>query len=173
MPKKQKEILTKEHFVEGLKPDLKRFVPLSNPKTFEEAFRHAKREECHDVLTRPQARAMIATCEEDRTARFEKSIENCKVQLSAMATNLDRITSPANLNRGNRNQINQGYKRGRGRGTHNNAQRRPDRSLRTTDGRPICNFCMKVDILSSLAVRRKWETKACPFEWRQGGRNLP
>lgn len=154
MPRKQKEILTKEHFVQGLKPDLKRFVLMSNPKTFEEAFRHAKREECHDVLTRPQARAMAAACEEDRTARFEKSVENLTVQLSAMATNLDRITSPTYLNRGNRNQSNRGYRRGRGRGTHNNAQRRSDRNLRTTDGRPICNFCMKVGHIE-FACREK------------------
>ena len=154
MPRKQKEILTKEHFVQGLKPDLKRFVLMSNPKTFEEAFRHAKREECHGVITRPQARTMAAACEEDRTARLEKYVENLTVQLSAMATNLDCITSPTNLHRGNRNQSNRGYRRGRGRGTHNNAQRRSDMNLRTTNGRPICNFCMKVGHIE-FACREK------------------
>lgn len=122
MPKRQKEILTKEHFVQGLNPDLKRFVLMSNPKTFEEAFRHAKREECHNALTRPQARTMAAACEEDRTSRLEKSVEELAVQLSAMATNLNRITAPTNFNRGNRNQSNRGFRRGRDRGTRPNAQ---------------------------------------------------
>lgn len=154
MPKRQKEILTKEHFVQGLNPDLKRFVLMSNPKTFEEAFRHAKREECHNALTRPQARTMAAACEEDRTSRLEKSVEELAVQLSAMATNLNHITSPTNFNRGNRNQSNRGFRRGRDRGTRSNAQPRSDRNLRTTDGRPICNFCMKVGHIE-FACREK------------------
>lgn len=154
MPKRQKEILTKEHFVQGLNPDLKRFVLMSNPKTFEEAFRHAKREECHNALTRPQARTMAAACEEDRTSRLEKSVEELAVQLSAMATNLNHITSPTNFNRGNRNQSNRGFRRGRDRGTRSNAKPRSDRNLRTTDGRPICNFCMKVGHIE-FACREK------------------
>ncbi|VDH90422.1 Hypothetical predicted protein [Mytilus galloprovincialis] len=45
--KRTKDVLIKEHFIQGLKQDIKRFVMSSNPTTYEGAYRSAKIEKCN------------------------------------------------------------------------------------------------------------------------------
>lgn len=87
MPRRQKETLTKEHFIQRLRPEIKRFVLLSNPKTFEEAFRHAKREECNNSLVDDsRTRVAAISCDPKRTEELEKSIADLTAQVLVMAT---------------------------------------------------------------------------------------
>ena len=44
------DILCCEHFLHGLRPNLKRLVLVANPKSFTEAVSAAKREECNDQI---------------------------------------------------------------------------------------------------------------------------
>lgn len=149
MPRRQKETLTKEHFIQGLRPEIKRFVLLSNPKTFEEAFRHAKREECNNSLVdNSRTRVAAMSHEPKRTEELEKSIADLSAQVSVMATEIGRISSQRQYTSNTRGQNVRGSWRGRGRGL----QPRSDRNLRTTDGRPICNNCQRV---GHIAVRCK------------------
>ena len=149
MPRRQKETLTKEHFVQGLKPEIKRYVLLSNPQTFEEAFRHAKREECNNFLV-SGSRTNVATMsyEPHRTEELQKSIADLTAQVSVMATEVGRFMSKQQYAPAGQGQYRGGSGRGRGRGR--GYRPRSDRNLRTTDGRPICNICQKV---GHIAIR--------------------
>ena len=137
MPREQQDGLTREHFVQGLKPEIKRFVLVSNPQTFEEAFRHAKREECNFALTYQQRPNEAACAVGGAQSSVEKSVRELAEHMKVMSVQM--------------NNMSRGY-RGRGRGYGGRGGRRPygpprgrgGRNLRTTDGRPICNFCWKV-----------------------------
>ena len=51
VPQDEHDRLAMEHFLQGLRPNLRRFVMMSDPQSFEQAFRIAKREECNERLT--------------------------------------------------------------------------------------------------------------------------
>lgn len=135
MKREQKDVLIKEHFIQGLKQDIKRFVMLSNPSTFEEAFRSAKREECNNNLAKRKSESACALSENT----LENNVKELSEQVRALAIKVDNVSHRGNFQnrvpfRG-RGRVN--FNRGRSYGSTN-------RNLRTTDGRPICNFCMKV-----------------------------
>jgi hypothetical protein len=126
---------------------------MSNPKTFEEAFRHAKREEYHENLS--GSTTSTAACSVDRTTSLEKSVADLTEDVSAMATNYKCLASTrydnhlSQSNRGGSRQRVNG--RGRGRGK----QRNSDWNLRAMDGRPICNYCMKVGQIEHSCMEKK------------------
>lgn len=66
-------------FVQGLRPEIKRFVLLSKPKTLEEAFRHAKREECNNSIVDNSGKGM-AEFEPKRKEELEKSTADLSAQ---------------------------------------------------------------------------------------------
>ncbi|CAC5358209.1 unnamed protein product [Mytilus coruscus] len=133
MKRDQKDVLIKEHFIQGLKQDIKQFVMLSNPTTFEEAFRSAKREECNNTLTN-RDRQTVAACAISNN-NLEDNIKDLSEQMKVLAMQMNNIPTRGRGgfgNRGNR------FQQSRGRGYGSN------RNLRASDGRPICNYCMKV-----------------------------
>lgn len=55
MPIEHQDTLIREHFVNCLRPELKRIVLISDPKTFNKALDLAKREEINDQITNGSA----------------------------------------------------------------------------------------------------------------------
>lgn len=134
MDRDKKDGLIREHFAQGLRPEIKRCGMLSNPKTFEEAFRNAKQEEANNRLVNTNVENPKAAC------ALNVSVENCINDLTGqdqvLAMRVDNISTrgyvPHHLGRPFR-------VRGRGQFRHN-----VGRHFRTTDGQPICNYCKKV-----------------------------
>ena len=88
----QNDGLIREKFAQRLRPKIKGFVVLSNPKTFEEAFRNAKREEANNRLVHTNVENPKAAC------ALNVSVEDCikkltgQVQVLAMrAASGDKI----------------------------------------------------------------------------------
>lgn len=151
MSRVQKDKLLKEHFVQGLKSEIQRFVMLSNPVTFEEAFRTAKREECHNKVHRDTSYTTTTqgTCAISSTGETEllkNGIQELATHMKVLSTKMDQIFQHGTT-RGRYRESWRGHRPGQGRGrgqemTDRNSDR--NRNLRTTDGRPICNYCRKV-----------------------------
>ena len=55
MPLEHQDTLMREHFVNGLRPDLKRIILIIDPKTFNQAVDVAKREEINEQVTNGSA----------------------------------------------------------------------------------------------------------------------
>ena len=137
MPLEHQAALMREHFVNGLRPALKRIVLISDPSDFNKAVEVAKREEINDHVVngtapwtqtfcsteRPVAPVAAISDEkhlQDRIHRLENAVEKLTTALT------ETKISPGPPNYGRR---------------YNWSS---DRNLRSTDGRPICNFCKKV-----------------------------
>ena len=137
MPLEHQATLMREHFVNGLRPALKRIVLISDPSDFNKAVEVAKREEINDHVVngtapwtqmfcsteRPVAAVAGISSEkhlQDRIHRLENAVEKLTTALT------ETKISPGPPNYGRR---------------YNWSS---DRNLRSTDGRPICNFCKKV-----------------------------
>lgn len=147
MKRDQKDVLIKEHFIQGLKPDIKRFVMLSNPSTFEEAFRSAKREECNNSLTNKDKHAVSCAIGSNN---IEDNMKDLSEQMKILTMRVNNIPTRGRggfVNRGRGFQPWRGS--GTGRGYGNN------RNLRTTDGRPICNNCMRVGHIERSCNERR------------------
>ncbi len=136
MPVEHQDTLMREHFVNGLRPELKRMVLISDPKSFNKALELAKREEINDKITNgynpwmktEYANAIYSSApvpvakissepKQDRLERLENVVEKLALTMADL-----QISGAARRNFG--------------------APR--DRNLRCTDGRPICNFCKKL-----------------------------
>ena len=119
--------LTMEHFIQGLRPTLKRLVLMTDPKSYEQALRIAKREECHENLTDKPTSSVCASVTDPEW----------HAAINALTQKVDDITKRLNTEsqRGNSHF----WRGGRGR-----SFRGRGRNLRTTDGQPICNFCHRV-----------------------------
>ena len=134
MDRDQKDGLIREHFVQGLRPEIKRFVMLSNPKTFEEAFRNAKREEANNRLVNTNVENPKAACA--LNVSIEDCIKDLTGQVQALAMKVDNMSTKGHVPHTRGRPF-----RGRGRGQF---QHNVGRNLRTTDGQPFCNYCKKV-----------------------------
>ena len=55
MPLEHQDALMKEHFVNGLRPDLKKITLITDPKTFNQAIDVAKRKEINEQVTNGSA----------------------------------------------------------------------------------------------------------------------
>ena len=139
MPFEHQDTLMREHFVNGLRPSLKRIVLISDPKDFIKALEVAKREEINDQVTNgsaPWVRSfsmtnpnqvsapVAATSAEPPVVERLNRLENMVEKLSLAMAESKKANEPPNF--------------GRQYNWHE------DRNLRTTDGRPICNFCKRV-----------------------------
>eukprot|EP00795_Rhopilema_esculentum_P001917 gene1917-16424_t len=125
MPARHQDTLMREHFVNGLRPSLRRLVLIADPKRFEDALSTARREEIHDqvvsgaapwvkpdkkeTIVSPVPVASVQSAETDMTKRIDR--------LEAM---MEKLMS-ANIEQ---------------RQTRTRSQM--SRDLRCTDGRPIC-----------------------------------
>ena len=136
MPVEHQDTLMREHFVNGLRPDLKRIVLISDPKSFTQALELAKWEEINDQISNGLA------------PWVKPSTQRNPVQLAAMSTDhalsdrLDHLEGVVDklapsLAEANMKQVHHrcGYDR---KGNRNK------RNLRCSDGRLICTFCKKV-----------------------------
>ncbi len=146
MPVEHQDTLMREHFVNGLRPALKRIVLISDPKTFLRALEVAKREKINDQVSNgsspwvktyssmqpthalpltPVAAVSADQKINDRIDRLENVVEKLTIAI-AESQSQRTIASQA-----------QGYCR--------RYPRSDDKFLRTMDGRPICNYCKRVD----------------------------
>ena len=122
MPVEHQDTLIQEHFVNGLLPDLKRIVLIADPQEFSKALGCAKREEINDQVTNgavhwARKRASVpvaATAKED--------------DMNDRLDRLERVVEKLSITMDYGRRYNY----------------RDERNLRSTDGRPICNFCKKV-----------------------------
>ena len=135
MPVNHQDTLMREHFINGLRPSLRRLVLIGDPSKFEDALTIARREEIHDELAHgsapwvkpnqagyevPVAANEAETKVEQRLDRLENMFERF-MAMSVQSQNQ------------NQNQI-------RNKPTN----RQFNRDQRSSDGRPICGFCSKV-----------------------------
>ncbi len=156
MPLEHQDTLMREHFVNGLRPDLKRIILISDPKTFNQAVDVAKREEINEQVTNGSApwvrpKSAISTHSNavaaspvaaisgeqrmnERLDRLEGAIE--KLALTVAEANSSKRTGNRNFGNGRRYNYD-------------------DRNLRTSDGRPICNYCKKVGHYESMCQEKK------------------
>eukprot|EP00794_Sanderia_malayensis_P005889 gene5889-biopygen4891 len=99
MPMEHQDTLMPEHFVNGLRPSLKRIVLISDPKSYAKAVAVAKREEINDQVSNgsapwvrphggyqapPQMPAAVAAVEQkynDRLDRLENMVEKLSLAL--------------------------------------------------------------------------------------------
>lgn len=141
MPVEHQDTLMREHFVNGLRPALKRIVLISDPKDFQKALEVAKREEINDQVSNgsaPWVRSVPSSSQacaapiaaisgeqrlNDRMDRLESLVE--KLAVAVAESKRPAPEKPPNF----------------GRKYNWNSS---DRNLRCTDGRPICNYCKKV-----------------------------
>ena len=145
MPLEHQDTLMREHFVNGLRPDLKRIVLISDPKTFNNALDLAKREEINEQIASGSAPWVKAQFESPSTATPVATVQKDPVN-----ERLDRLEAAIE-------KLALTFAKG------NNAQDnnvRSSRNLRATDGRPICNFCKRVGhIEAKCFAKQKREVK--------------
>eukprot|EP00794_Sanderia_malayensis_P013535 gene13535-biopygen10802 len=146
VPGEHQDTLMREHFVNGLRPELKRIVLISDPKSFTRAVEVAKREEINEQVAhgtapwvkpnRPEygrqqfastTTAVAAISGEqltnDRLARLESVVEKLAISVASL-----QVPRPERRQWRSENQ---------------------SRNLRCSDGRPICNFCQRVGHIES------------------------
>ena len=143
----------REHLVNGLRPNFKRIILITDPKTFNQAVDIAKREEINKQVTNgsaPWATPELAIAASpvaavpgeqrmnERLDRLEGAIE--QLALTLAETNVNKRSG----NSGNRNF-----------GCRRKYNRYNDRNLCTSDGRPICNICKKVGHYESVCQEEK------------------
>ena len=145
MPLEHQDTLMREHFVNGLRPDLKRIVLISDPKTFNNALDLAKREEINEQIASGSAPWVKAQFESPSTATPVATVQKDPVN-----ERLDRLEAAIE-------KLALTFAKG------NNAQDnnvRSSRNLRATDGRPICNFCKRVGhVEAKCFAKQKREVK--------------
>eukprot|EP00794_Sanderia_malayensis_P004315 gene4315-biopygen3502 len=87
MPGEHQDTLMREHFLNGLRPELKRIVLISGPKSFARAVEVAKREEINEQVTRtfasPEARTPTM---EERKPKPKSSLQRWPTHLQFLPT---------------------------------------------------------------------------------------
>ena len=138
MPVEHQDTLMREHFVNGLRPTLKRIVLISDPKDFQKALEVAKREEINDQISNgsaPWARSVplaaqacaapiaAMSSEQHLNDRIDR-LENLVEKLTIAVADSKRPAPEKQPNFGRKYNWSSS-----------------DRYLRCTNGRPICNYC--------------------------------
>ncbi len=140
MPVEHQDTLMREHFVNGLRPEIKRIVLIADPKTFLKAMELAKREEINEQITNGTAPWVrpnnVANSQASATSVSVAAIsgeQKINDRLDRLEGVLEKLAiSMANM------QAPRPEQRRQWRGENR------DRNLRCSDGRPICNFCKRV-----------------------------
>lgn len=106
--------LVMEHFLQGLRPELRRYVMMADPQSFEQAFRIAKREECNEQLitsSQPEPSKVNVVASEMKILMdsFEKmtgKLDKIAEKLDGLNnTNMKRLPYTRNVQPQNSNQI--------------------------------------------------------------------
>ena len=134
MPVEHQNTLMREHFVNGLRPEIKRIVLIADPETFNKALQIARREEINEQLTNgttPWARRIDnenkpvpVSAIAGEHQRVNERLERLEAAVEKLAVSMEKSQPPRHRHWGDSNNT--------------------SRNLRCTDGRPICNFCQKV-----------------------------
>ena len=134
------------HFIQGLKPGLKAYVMLQQPTTLEEAENHAKLKESAPDPTADKMDQML-------------SLLTKQAQASTVAA-YNPVTSnnPSSSPQGNmidKTEVMQMIRQELRRTNQNQTNRTPqNRSRRSFDGRPICDYCNKVGHIAYACRQR-------------------
>ena len=173
----EQELLCREHFLHGLRPQLKRLVLVSNPQSFSEAISVAKREEYNDHIVSGSAPWLKPNSDKFYTINTQDSGVNAvvygqpggmpakknedgeflKQMKDLIVSQQEVLSSLVKEMQGNKRQQNQ-FSANAPRQNFYGAMRRPvqnrnavtGRNLRTTDGQPICNKCKRVGHIARL-----------------------
>ena len=134
MPVEHQDTLMREHFVNGLRPEIKRIVLIADPETFNKALQIARREEINEQLTNGTApwaqradngnKPMPVSTIGGEQQRMNERLERLVAAVEKLAVSMEKSQPPRQRYRGNNSNT--------------------SRNLRCTDGRPICNFCQRV-----------------------------
>ena len=145
MPLEHQDTLMREHVVNGLRPDLKRIVLISDPKTFNNALNLAKREEINEQIASGSAPWVKARFESLSVATPVATVQKDFVieRLDRLEANIEKLALKfAQKNNARDNNV------------------RSSRNLRATDGKPICNFCKRVGhVEAKCFAKQKKEDK--------------
>ena len=147
MPVEHQDTLMREHFVNWLRPDLKRIVLISDPKSFTQALELAKWEEINNQIANGSA------------PWVKPSTQRNPAPIAAMSTDhapsdrLDHLEGVVeklalSLAEANMKQVHRRYR-------YDRKVNRNERNLRCSDGRPICNFCKKVGHVENRCNEKK------------------
>ena len=155
MPLEHQTTLMREHFVNGLRPSLKCIVLISDPSDFNKALEVAKREEINDQVANgtapwvqsfttpsaPTAPVAVISGEKqlsDRMDRLESVVEKLTTALAESNIHTGPRAGPPNFGR-----------------KYNWSS---SRNLRSTDGRPICNYCKRVGhVERECRSKKQWQ----------------
>jgi len=92
VPSDESDRVIMEHFLQGLDPSIQRFVMMSDPTSFEQAFRVAKREECHHKLTKSQhesSHICSTSCKADEIGTLQSKVNALTEKLDGISKRLD------------------------------------------------------------------------------------
>jgi len=146
MPLEHQDTLMREHYVNGLRPDLKRIVLISDPQTFNNALDLAKREEINEQIASGSAPWVKARFESPSVATPVATVQKDPVneRLDRLEAAIEKLALTfAQNNNARDNTV------------------RSSRNLRATDGRPICNFCKRVGhVEAKCFTKQKKEDKS-------------
>ncbi|CAC5372048.1 unnamed protein product [Mytilus coruscus] len=123
--------LAMEHFLQGLHPSLRRFVMMSDPQSFEQAFRIAKREECNERLIRIEE-VSTAVNAVSVDAHVIQKLEDVTRKLDMLERKMNSVSGQSYPGQGSTTQFGQGNPRGSGL------------NMRSKDGKPICHYCHRI-----------------------------
>ncbi|CAG2253641.1 unnamed protein product [Mytilus edulis] len=145
--------LAMEHFLQGLHPSFRRFVMMSDPQSFEQAFRIAKREECNERLTRiEEVSTACAVNAVSADASVIQKLEDVTKKLDMLERKMNSVSVQSYPGQGSTTQFAPGNPRGSG--------------LRTEDGKPICHYCHKIGHIARYCPAKQ----GIQQQQREGGR---
>ena len=156
MPIEHQDTLMREHFVNGLRSDLKRMVLISDPKTFTQALDLAKREEIHEQITnrsapwvKPKFSYPSNTVATSPVAAVTGE-QNLNARIECLESVVEKLAMTLAESSVSKHQDRQFGGRGR------YGRRHEERNLRSSDGRPICNYCKRVGRGGHMQHQKKW-----------------
>ena len=151
MPVEHQDTLMREHFVNGLRPDLKRIVLISDPRTFQQAMDLAKREEINEQVTNgsaPWVRPMHSY-PSNAVAASSVAAVNGEQKLNERLDRLENAVEKLALSLAEKSLSKRPV------GGFGGRSRYEGRNLRSSDGRPICNFCKRVGHIEARCQEKR------------------
>ena len=155
MPIEHQDTLMCEHFVNGLRPDLKRMVLISDPKTFTQALDLAKREEIQEQITNRSAPWVKPKFSHPTYAVATSPVaaitgeQNLNARMDCLESVVEKLAMTLAESSVSKRQD----RRFGGRGRY--GRRHEERNLRSSNRRPICNYCKRVGHVEAVCNTKR------------------
>ena len=152
IPVEHQDTLMREHFVNGLRPKLKRIVLISDPKTFSQALALEKKAEINEQITNGSAPWVRpnAPYPNNAVATSPVAAVTGEQKLNERLDRLESVVEKLALTLTENSVPRHGFEE------RSRAERRHDRkrNLRSCDGRPICKFCQRVGHVEARCYKK-------------------